>query len=150
MDDVFKIYIHRLTEGRTEKIRETLDPTFMDISEADLVFDSPIEVSGEAEMASTTLVIRLNVDTEIAVPCSICNNLTRVKISVRDYCHTEDLSDIKGGIFEYQNVLREAILLEVPLTAECSGNCPEREKLAIFFSSRKKKEDDEYHPFENL
>jgi len=149
MDDLFKIYVHRLTEGRKERIEERIDPTFMDVAESELSFTSPVLVKGEAFLATDTLILRLRVETETVMPCAICNKDVRIKILIPNFCHTEELSGIKGGIFDYSGILREAVLLELPMTAECENSCPERETISVFLSSRKHK-GEEYRPFEDL
>lgn len=134
MDDTFKIFVHRLNDGQQEKIDETLSPDFLDIHEADLAFKSPVHIKGSAEAADDMLVLILEVETEAIIPCSICNKQVSTRISLTHFCHTERFSDIKGSVFNYKNLLREAILLEVPYSTECNGDCPERADLAQYFT----------------
>ncbi|MCC5831819.1 MAG: hypothetical protein JJU12_02105 [Chlamydiales bacterium] len=134
MGDEFKIFVHRLKDGQKERIEETLSPVFMDIHEKDLAFNVPVKIHGEAECADQALVLRLHIETEAAMPCAICNENVRVKLEIPDFCHTEEFEDIKGDVFDFKDILREAILLELPSRAECgNGKCPEREALAKFF-----------------
>lgn len=133
MKGQFKIFIHTLVNGRKEIIEESLSPEFMEIQEGDLAFNKPIHIKGSAEVADQTLIIRLHVSTEITIPCLICNEPVAVNLTLPDFCHAEPLSDIRGDIFNFKEVLREAILLETPRTAECEGNCPERKILSKFF-----------------
>jgi uncharacterized metal-binding protein YceD (DUF177 family) len=135
MDDTFKIFVRRLQEGHAERISERLSCDFLDIHEAELAFESPIVVEGIAEVADGTLILRLAVQTEASMPCAVCNRDIQVKISIPDFCHTEALAAIKGGVFDYREVLREEILLALPYTAECNdGDCPERASLAKYFT----------------
>ncbi len=135
MNETFKIFVHRLKEGQTEKIVEDLSPDFMGIHEAELVFQSPIKIEGQASVAENALVLRLKIETEARMPCSICNRDVKVKILIPDLCYTEELINIKSGVFDYQEVVREEILLGVPLIAECNqGDCPERALLAKYFT----------------
>ena len=137
MDDTFKIFILRLKEGEQEIIEETLAPTFLDIHEEELTFQAPIAVSGKASVADTTLILQLAIETEALMPCSICNQKIPVKIAIPDLCYNESLDEIKNGVFDYQEVLREAILLELPYTVECNGGaCPERETLLKYTSQK--------------
>jgi uncharacterized metal-binding protein YceD (DUF177 family) len=138
MDDTFKIYLHRLRDGHEERIEESLSPGFLDIHEADLAFKSPITLKGSVAVADETLVLTLAIETEAIMPCAICNRNVNVKILIPDFCHTENLADIKGGIFDYKEILREGILLELPYTAECNGGgCSERAALAKYFTQGK-------------
>lgn len=135
MGDEFKIFVHRLKEGQKEIIEEILPPAFLDIHEKDLAFNVPVKIRGEAEFVDQALVLRLAVETEATMPCAICNGLVQVPLSIAQFCHTEELANIKGDVFNFKDTLREAILLELPHRAECnSGQCPDRENLAKYFS----------------
>jgi len=141
MDDTFKIFVKRLREGHEEKIHESLAPDFLDIHEAELVFKAPVLIHGSATVADQSLVLLLSVETEAIMPCAVCNREVIVKISIPHLCHTEDLSEIKGGIFDYKETLREQILLELPYRAECNGgDCPERASLAKYFIKKERGE----------
>ena len=141
MEETFKIYVHRLKEGHTETLVETLSPEFMGVSEAELAFKVPVIVEGEASASDGALVLRLHLETEATMPCSICNNDVQVKISILNLCHTEEIAQIKGGVFDYQDVVREAILLELPFIAECNqGDCPERATMAKYISKNQDQE----------
>lgn len=134
MDDTFKIFVYRLKDGQQEVIEETLSPDFLDIHEAELSFSVPVVLQGKAEVAENTLILQLSIETEATLPCSICNQDVQVKIGISDFYHTEELANVKDGVFDYRQILREAILLELPYTAECNeGSCPERESLARYF-----------------
>jgi uncharacterized metal-binding protein YceD (DUF177 family) len=136
VDDTFKIFVHRLKDGHQEKIVESLSADFLDIHEAGVAFKSPVNLKGSAAVTDDMLVLLLTVETEATLPCAICNQDVQVKISIPDLCHTERLADIKGGVFDYREVLREGILLELPYTAECNdGDCPERADLAKYFTN---------------
>jgi uncharacterized metal-binding protein YceD (DUF177 family) len=138
MQETFKIYVHRLKDGNTEKLFETLSPDFLGVKEPELSFNVPVTIKGEASLADDALVLRLHIETEATMACSICNQDVQVKIVISNLCHTEEVSTIKGAVFDYQEVVREAILLEVPFIAECnSGDCPERATVAKYFTKNK-------------
>lgn len=133
MDDTFRIFVNRLKEGREERIEETLSPEFLDVHEAELKFQAPVFLKGSATVADEVLVLIFSIETEVNMPCAICNKEVKVKISIPDFCHTERLSEIKGSVFNYQEVLRQGVLLELPYIAECNGgDCPERAFLAQY------------------
>ncbi len=134
MGDEFKIYVHRLKDGQKEIIEETFSSDFMEIHEEDLAFSVPVKVHGEAEFVDQALLLRLDVETEATMPCAVCNEDVQVKVEVSGLCHTEELKNIKGDVFNFKDILREAILLELPSRAECAdGKCPRREDIARYF-----------------
>ncbi|MBF5059828.1 YceD family protein [Candidatus Neptunochlamydia vexilliferae] len=145
MKPSFKIYVDRLSNGRTEEIQETLSPDFIDVKEKDLQFHTPVEMEGKAYLAEDHLVIQLKVAAEAIIPCSICNEEVKKKVVVKSFYHTEELENIRGQVYDYGDPLREAILLEVPPYVECEGKCPKREELKNYFS----KGDDQF-PFADL
>lgn len=148
MDDRFNIYIDRLKEGEDKVLNESFFPGFIDIQEAELEFNKPILVKGKAYLTNESLVLNLMIEAEATMPCAICNEDVRVPIVIKDFSHIEEFKNIRGGIFNFKDILREAILLEVPLIAECTnGNCPEREFVAKYLTKEKK---EEKHPFSDL
>lgn len=154
MDDIFKIYIEQLRDGREEKLNEKLDPAFIDIQEADLRFDRPVELQGVAYMADDELVLHWDIRTEAVLPCTMCNEPVRVPIQINNFYYCEPASDIKTGIYNFKNLLRETILLELPGFAEChEGQCPKRKELKKYLKdpeSSSSDKEDVYHPFADL
>jgi uncharacterized metal-binding protein YceD (DUF177 family) len=131
-----KIYIDRLKNGQTQKIEESLSPEFLEIDEEDLVFDDPIILHGEAYIANEDLVIQLNIDTFVYLPCSICNDAVHTPITIKNIYLTRLLSEIPSAIFDLTEEIRESILLQTPLFAECNqGRCPERENIRKFLKN---------------
>lgn len=128
------IYVARLSEERTEEIEEILSPKLIDVSENDLQFQSPITLKGKAYLAENHLVIQLDLETEVTIPCLICNEPIKKKIAIPSFYHTEELENIRGQVYDYFIPLREAILLEVPSYVECEGNCPKREELKNYLN----------------
>lgn len=153
MDDAFKIYVEQLRNGHEEKIHEKFDPETVGLQDQDLTFDKTVELEGVAYLAENELVLHWNIKTEVLIPCSICNEPVPVPINVHHFYYSEPLEDIKSGIYNFKNLLRETILLEVPLLAECNqGNCPKRTEYKKFFKKASNQASDEegYHPFADL
>ena len=132
MSDPFVICIDRLKSGVVQKIDTSLSSDFFDIHEADLSFNDAVKVSGNAYAAGEDLVLNLNASTSAQMPCCICNRWVSLPLAIRDYFYTEPLTGISKPFFDFRNVLREALLIELPKIAECRGNCPEREMIAPF------------------
>ena|ERR1700722_3170400 len=141
-----KIYIDRLKGGQTLAIDESLPPDFLDLHEKDLVFLEPIRLKGEAYLANEHLIIHLNIQTVVRLPCNICNDSVCIPLAVKNIYLTEPLAQIKSAIFDLTGEVRESILLQAPSFAEChSGKCPERANLKQFL-----KEDIAHFPFADL
>ncbi len=153
MDDVFKIYVEQLRDGHEEKIQEKLAPDFLDLHEPDLAFDQPVELEGVAYLAEHELVFHWNIKTEAVVPCSICNEPVKIPIHIQNFYYSEPVEEIKSGIYNFKDLLRETILLEVPSFVECEGGtCPRRKDYKKYLKepSSKQSEDEGYHPFADL
>lgn len=154
MEDEFKIFVDQLRDGHEIIIHESLSPKFMDIHENDLDFKKNIELDGMAYTAEDELVLNWNIRTEALVSCAICNEKVPVDIHIDNYYHTEPLSEIKGAIFNFKDLLRETILVEVPAFTECNqGECPKRQEVAKYLkepSQDQTDEEDGYHPFADL
>jgi uncharacterized metal-binding protein YceD (DUF177 family) len=129
----FKIYIDRLRGGHEEKISETIPPDFLEIHEKDLVFSKPVVISGESYLSGDHLVIKLKIETEASIPCTICNEPTPFPIVLNHFYLTVALDEIKTHVFDCTQEIREAILLQVPPFIEChEGQCPEREVISKY------------------
>lgn len=153
IDDSFKIYVDQLKHGRERVIHEVYPSTFIDVNDPELSFGKNVVVDGIAYLAEQELVIDCNIEAQSFIPCSICNELVEVPISIEHYYHIVPLSEIKSGIYSMQECLREAILLEVPAFAECcEGNCPKRSQFARFLKKPSPQDDDDekYYPFDHL
>lgn len=152
MDDVFKIYVEQLREGQEEKIHETLEPDFLEIDEPELIFDRPVALDGVAYIAERELMMRWEIKTEALIPCSVCNEHVRVPIHVMNFYYSEPLTEIKSGIYNFKELLRETILLEVPSFVECKGNCPKRKEFKKYLKepSNLPGHEEGYQPFADL
>jgi uncharacterized metal-binding protein YceD (DUF177 family) len=151
MSDPFIIILDRLNGGVVQKIDAILPSDFFDISEADLFFNDPVKVSGEAYVTDEDLVLHLNASTFAQMPCSVCNQRVSLPLSIKGYYHTEPLNEITGPFFDFRNSLREALLIELPKVVECKGRCPERESLAPFLRKETKSDaPTHYFPFNDL
>jgi len=149
-DDTFKIYIEQLREGVEKPIHQELDPSFLDVHEEDLTFIAPVKLTGVVYTADDELIFNWNIQTEALVACSICNQKVEVPILITNFYHAEPIEQIKTGIFDYKELLRETILLEVPSFAECEGNCPRREEIARYLKEPEKGGPEGYQPFADL
>jgi len=156
MDDVFHIYTDRLKGGNTEKIDEVVPSDFLEVHESDLTFKESIRFHGSAYLAEGDLILHLDVYATAIIPCAICGVPVETKVAVENLYHMEPLESLKGGVFQFQNVLREAILLDTPQFAECcGGKCPQRKEIAKYLTQEGDKEkklekEGHYHPFEDV
>lgn len=152
MSEPFKIFIRSLEEGQTEKLSFDAEPDFFDIQEKDLQFTDPVHVKGKAYLTDDHLVLQLSANTVATLKCSICNGPCKVPLAIENVYFTEPLQEIQNGAFNFQETLREALLLEIPNHAECAdGACPERTSMKSFMKEEsQEKKDDVYFPFSDL
>lgn len=153
MEDVFKIYVEQLRKGNEEKIHETIHPSSLEIDESDLLFDKSIELKGVAYLAEQELVFHWDIHTEVLLPCSICNELVKTPINIENFYASEPVPEMKSGVYNFKNLLRETILLEIPFFVECNeGNCLKRKEYGKYLKKTSASSTDEegYHPFADL
>lgn len=151
MDDTFKIFFEQLKGGKVEKLDVTVAPDFLHIDEDVLQFKDPVLIKGEAYLADDALILHLNAEAIAVIPCSICNEPVRVPIEIRNFYHAEPIEGLKKGYFDFKEVVREAILLEVPAFAECSkGNCPKRKEIVKFLKKPASTDDTGNRPFADI
>lgn len=154
MEDAFKIYVEQLRKGQVEKLEESFSPDFVDVQEKELAFPEPIHLKGKAYLVDEELVLHIDVAFVVQLPCVICNQPVRQAIAIKGHYHHVPLEEVRGGIYNFREDLRELILLEVPHFLECEeGNCPERKVIAKYLkepSSSSEEEDEGYQPFRDL
>lgn len=151
--DPFKIFVDRLREGSTYSIQEEIPPDFMDIHEKELNFYKPIKVSGEASLVDQDLVIRLEAEATAVLLCSICGKPVEKIVKLAPFYHYVPIHEVKGAIFLFDQILREAILLETPQFAECNeGKCPQRTEVARYLKepNENNSDDEGYQPFADI
>ncbi len=149
-DVIFKIYVEQLRDGQTARIDEVIPAEFLAVNDDDLKFEKPVTVKGEAYLAGENLVLHLVVTAKAIVPCVVCNEPAEVEIHLGNLYHLEPLEEIKGAIFNFKEVLREAILLEAPAFAECDGKCRKRKEIQKYLKKSEETTEEGYHPFANL
>lgn len=142
-----KILIDRLKGGKVERVALSLDPTILGPDEKELQFHSKVKVNGEIYLTDDHLVVHLGAATKVKMPCSVCNQMIEAELKATNFYHTESLTSI-GAEFNYGEALREALLIELPRTVECGGNCPERAQITPYLRSEDRK--GEYRPFADL
>lgn len=145
MSEQFKIFIDRLRGGQTQKIEERFDPAFLGPNEPELCFDRSVQVKGEIYISDAHLVIHLKAQTKISMPCAVCNQMIDVDLKADKFYHLVPLEEIGNAVFDYGELLREALLIELPKRVECNGNCFERAKLKPFLRQEKT-----YFPFADM
>ena len=122
-----KINIDRLLDDQVLTIKESLPLDFIDITETDLKFSPFVSLEGKAYLAGDHLIVQLCIETEVVMPCAICNESSKVKIVLKDFYHTKERAEIRNSAYNLIPKLREAILLEIPAFTECENNdCPNR------------------------
>ena len=133
------ILIDRLKSGQTERIDEHLNAEFLGPDEAELKFGSVVDVKGEAYLTDDHLIIHLKAATKFTMPCSICNQMTETDLKIDHFYQAVPIEEIPSAVFNYQDLLRESLLIELPGTIECNaGKCPEREIIETYMGSKEK------------
>jgi uncharacterized metal-binding protein YceD (DUF177 family) len=151
MDEIFKIFTEQLKDGDIKKIDISCASEFLDVTEEALRFKDPIQVNGEVYLADDAVVLHFDAATIAIIPCSICNAPVKTEIKVNNFYHMIPLEEIKNGYFNFQDILREAILLEVPAFAECNnGQCQHRKEIAKYLKSPNRPESDGHQPFADI
>lgn len=132
------IYIDRLRDGNKDFIQENISTNKILEEEKDFRVTSLLNLSGEAYIAGDHLILSLRIHLKADVPCIICNNWTPYPICIENFLHAESLANIKNSIYNYSNIVRDAIFLEIPTYFECNRNCPERAYLASHLTPKTK------------
>lgn len=142
------LFIDRLTEGRTEVIQESIDPALLEISDDEINCTEQVIVSGEAYLAEDFLVISLTIKTRCALVCRFCNEVFSYPIAITSKLEEVGLEEIRGACFDLLPLIRELILLELPLYPQCDGaSCKNRSRIEPYLT---KKDETVHTPFKDL
>ena len=137
MKEEYRIYVDRLREGVVEKIKQVCSPEFLDVEEEDVRFEALVMVEGEAYTAEQSLILKVHIETTAIMPCSVCNEDVEVKLNIPSFYHCVPISEIKGNVLDFREVIREDILLETSEFAECNqGNCSKRKEIEKYMGNR--------------
>lgn len=153
MDDFFKIFVEQLRDGHTESVTESFDPAFIEVEEKELSFQDKVDFKGLAYLADDTLVLKFDASTKATLLCAVCNQPVKADVTIKDFYYAIPLEEIKGAIYNFKDLLRETILLEIPAFAECEGKCPRRKEIAQYLKkppateSGKETDNEGYQPF---
>ena len=140
-------------DGEGTLFDERLDPAFLDLPEGDeLTSSSEVHVHGTAYQTGEWVVIEGSVETTMSLPCAMCNE--RTVFSVGPFVWKIDIpaTDVKNGMVDLTEALREAVLIEVPYLVKCGGEvCRNDSAVRQYLASDKTDEDEELHqPFRSL
>lgn len=145
-----KIFTEQLKDGRKEKIDLVLSSGFLDLTEQEIQTPYPVIVKGEAYCLDELLMIALDVETAIEMPCAICNSATRVPLQNKNILLSIPLSELPSAIFDYSDLLREEIIILIPQFVECqAGSCPERKEIQPYLKTDNKAHSHNF-PFADL
>ncbi len=105
---------------RVDEIKQD-DPTIRDVS--------PMHITGRADIGSTKVTFHLKIEGHLILPCS--RTLVDVKLpinvettetfllQVSDYEVEEEAYQVKGDVIDLMPLIREILLLEVPMQVFC-------------------------------
>lgn len=144
-----KIYVDRLKEGQKETFKGKISSDFMP-KEQELFFEKEMTLSGEAYIAGDHLMIKLNAKILAFIPCCICNKPTEVPLILSDFYHAEPIEEIPAAIFDFSELLRTDLLLQLPKFIECQGKCPERDTIKKYLKQETTQKDNINFPFSML
>jgi uncharacterized metal-binding protein YceD (DUF177 family) len=146
MPELLKIFTEQLRNGHRQAIDVTLSPEFLDLHEKEIATPAPVVVKGEAYELEDFLMLEVSVDTEVEMPCSICNVPTRVPLTNKDIFISVPLSELPSSVFDCGELIREEVVILLPQFVECKKDaCPKRAELKPFL-----KKDPLNFPFADL
>ena len=142
-----KIYTDRMKDGQSDSFKGTVSTTTLLPKELDVAFSDTLELLGEAYVAGDHLIIKLKIKASAWIPCAICNELVETPIILDNFYHAEPLEAITAGVFDFSELLRNDLLLELPHFAECQGKCPQREHIKKFLTKTNEKSSSQHAQF---
>ena len=148
----FRVYIDSLKHGGEDKIFEKIDPAFLELAgEGDIRSSDPVLVDGTAYLAGDFLILSLHIAAKLELKCALCNEFFSLAVDLPHFTHEEPLEEIKHGFFDFGELVRETIFLEVPFYPQCSGKvCANRKRVEKYLKTEDTGEAAGYKPFQNI
>lgn len=153
--DSFIIYVDRLEDGAIEAIDLSLPSDFLEVNEAELSYQSPVLIKGEAYIAEDELIMCFDIKAVANMHCTLCNEIVEVTIDIKKAYFAEPIKKMKSGLFNFKELVRGAIILETPNFVKCGGEeCKHKAQFVKYLKSddakAKENEGKEYRPFADL
>ncbi|HAQ08098.1 MAG TPA: hypothetical protein DCR24_11465 [Bacillus bacterium] len=108
---------------RMDVIKET-DPTIREVS--------PIHLTGRADISASKVTFHIRIEGHLILPCSRTLVDVNYPIDVEttetfllnghDYEAEEEVYQVKGDVIDLEPIIREILLLEVPMQVYCDDN----------------------------
>lgn len=151
MIEELKVFLSDLDSGLCSKLDVSVSPEFLNVKDADLAFVDPVHVQGDVYLAGDELIAKISCHTHASMTCKVCNEMTKVEVAVEGLYFTYPRSEVVNGQFNCTELVREAILLDLPAFAECGGDCPQRDSLGAYLADTSDSTEEEvYRPFADL
>ena len=150
METPLKIFTKQLRDGKREALDYVLPADFLDIQEEGISFHSPLHLKGEVYATDEHLILQLSAETEVEMPCSVCNEKTFVPLKTEEIFHTILFDEMESTTFDFTDLVREEIIILIPQFVECNqGKCPSRTDISKFMKSKAVTSHDHF-PFADL
>lgn len=139
MSDLLKIYIDRLRNGQTERFEGQAAPAILELEDPEVQALCPIDFSVKAYLSYNELIVDLMVKTYVTIPCALCNEKESICIEVRHHQEVIPISEIKGQIYDITQLLREAVILNLPSFIRCGkDHCKNLQTIEKYLSNKEK------------
>ncbi|WP_213357477.1 hypothetical protein [Chlamydiifrater phoenicopteri] len=150
--DDLKIYVYRLKNiGDRETLQYTVAPETFAEKGLEQVFSCPVQVSGHVERVDDEqLILSLSLQTEVGVSCPFCDKAFLRPVAIESICHLIEREQLRDGVFDCSDLIRQEILLESEGLYECEPEgCPSKAGVESYLQ-RKEEKFGGNNPFENL
>ena len=129
--DLFAIYVDRLRSGQSYSFSLSPPANFLDVDEKECFFRGEVQIDGEAYLAQSDLIIAFTATAECWLPCAVCNQMTPSSLFTGQVTEVVSSEEIHGGVYSFNELVREAIVVQIPTSVECGGRglCPERKEM---------------------
>lgn len=115
-----KINVKRIpVEG--EEFRGSESSEFLDVNDADVSFDRPVEFELHAQLQGRALLVTGKLRTEAMLRCSRCLRMFRQALVAGDFVVHQELSG--EDFVDLTPQMREDIILALPQRALCQSSC---------------------------
>jgi len=138
------LYLDHLQPDEEMAVSYTIDPAFLDFNPKDEVQPSrPVVVEGTCSLVDDFVILNLLVKAFFSVHCAHCNEQFEYEVCIDHFAHQELLENIEQKKWNLSEIVREAIVLELPFFPQCGGKkCLHIDELRKYFHVQTQEKDE--------
>jgi uncharacterized metal-binding protein YceD (DUF177 family) len=147
------VSLDHLNTDEEMPISFVLEPSFLELSPQDEMKPSrPVVIEGTVSLVDDYVLLNMEIRAFFHVHCASCNDVFEYEVCLDQFSHQELLENIARRKWDVSEIVREAIVIELPLFPQCGGKeCLHMDEIQKYFHTlSEEKEEEKSSPFQSF